>query len=271
MKRSTIAVVCLSGAFALSPVVATGASAETLPAFYQCVATKKVGKPAKYAGHYSGKHCEETTYDAEGGQKYELEPWNEADKGRNVKTFKAKAKVSYLEVRGIGPITCSKSRDTGEVTGPKTLGDIQIVLTGCVLNKVQCHNTATANEIVTKALKGEVGYFDEVFGKPVARRVGLDLTPESGSKEVVEVECERIPLWVEGSVIGEVVPPYNVFTKETTLKFEQSAGRQAIQSLEGMPNDTLLTQEPCDFWCPPIETSMSGELGNKGEELDLRA
>lgn len=215
----------------------TGAPAETLAAFYQCVATKKVGKPAKYPGHYGGKHCEESTYGAEGGQEYELEPWSEAGKGgaSKVKELKGKTRALFFEIHDVGRLWCSQGRDTDEVTGPKTLGDIQIVLTHCELDRAQCSNTGSVGEIRMNTLKGEIGYFDEVFGESVARGVGLDLTPESGSREVEGIECDSGPLWIEGSVIGEVVPPYNVFTKELKIKFQQSAARQAIQSFEGTP------------------------------------
>jgi hypothetical protein len=265
---------CLVVTCALSALVATSASAEALPEFYQCAATKKVGKPAKYVGHYSGKHCEESSYDTEGGQKYEFEPWNEAGKGgaNKVKEFKGKRGTSFFEIVGLGPIACSKSRDTGEVTGPKTLGEIQIVLTGCELNRISCKSEgALAGEIRLNPLKGEVGYFDEVFGKPETRGVGVDLMPESGSREAEGIRCSTLLLWIEGSVIGEVVPPYNVFTKEVKLRFTESAGKQAIQSFEGVPQDTLLTGVWAGWWEPPIGTGLSGEVKNKGEDLELKA
>lgn len=274
MRHLKTIALTLTAIFALSATVAAaGASAETLPEVYQCVKAKKEGKPAKYVGHYSGKKCEESTYHAEGGQKYELEPWNAAGKGGKVKQFKGKSSAAFLEVVGLGPVKCKKGSDTGEFTGPKTVGKVNVIFTGCELNTKPCHNTPTSGEIKTKTLKGEIGYFDETFGKPHAQGVGIDLTPETGIFEAEGVECSTLLLRVTGSVIGEVEPPYNVFTKEVKLKFEQAAGKQAIQSFEGLPKDTLLTEtwNGTGWNEPGAESAQSGEAVNKGEELELKA
>ncbi len=162
--------------------------------------------------------------------------------------------------------------DSGEYTGPKTLGDVTVTLTGCELNKIQYHNTATAGEIKLNALKGEIGYFDETFAKPHARGVGLDLTPETGSYLAGGIEGSTLKERWSGSVIAEVAPPYNEFRKELKLRFERSSAKQAIQSLEGMPNDTPLTETWNGFeWNPGAETAWSGEILNQGEELELKA
>lgn len=278
MRHLKIVSLCLAAAFAVAALGAATASA-SLPAVYQCVTAKKVGK--KYVGHYLDKKCSKPASPAEIEEgkknKYELEEWNEAGKGgaSKVKEFKGKSGTAFLEIKGVGPIKCKKGSDTGKFTGPKTVGDINVTFTGCELNKVKCQTTATLGEIKTKTLKGEIGYVDEVFGTPVEHTtVGIDLTPESGAYEAEDILCEASKLRVTGSVIGEVLPPYNVFTKEVKLRFQQSAGKQAIQNLEGMPKDTLLTETwsgIAEEYNPPIESAQSGEAANKGEELELAA
>jgi hypothetical protein len=272
MRHLKTIALSLTVIFALSATVAAAGASAALPEIYQCAKAKKEGKT--YLGHYSGKKCEASTYHAEGGQKYELEPWNAAGKGgaSKVKKFKGKSGAAFLEIVGLGPVKCSKGTDTGEFTGPKTAGNIEVTFTGCELNKIPCKNTATEGEIATKTLKGEIGYYDEENGKAVPRKVGLDLTPQTGLYEAEEVRCSTLLLRVTSSVIGEVVPPYNVFTKEVKLKFQQSAGKQAIQSFEGMPKDTLLTETwNGTSWNPGAESGQSGEAVGKGEELELKA
>lgn len=73
---------------------------------------------------------------------------------------------------------------------------------------------------------------------------------------------------LSGSLIGEIVPPYNVFTKEVKLRFAQSGGKQAIQTFEGLEKDTLLAEHWDGFeWVPVGEFDVSGESISKGEEL----
>lgn len=271
MRHVKTIALCLAAAFALSAMAtAASASAETLPEVYQCVKAKKEGKT--YLGHYNGKKCEESTKVEKGG-KYELEPWNAAGKGgpTKVKKFKGKSSPSFLEVHELGPVKCPKGTDEGEFTGPKTVGNIEVTFTKCELNKHPCSNTATAGEIKTNTLKGEIGYYDEEEGKSVARKVGLDLTAQSSAFEAENIQCASINLRVHGSVIGEIAPPYNVFTKEVKLKFRQSNGIQAIQSFEGLEPDFLET-ESCGVECFTTgESGQSGEATNKGEELELKA
>lgn len=276
MRHFKIGSLCLVVAFVLAALGAATASA-SLPAVYQCVKAQKVGK--KYVGHYTNKTCSTlaSSKEIEEGKtnKYELEEWNEAGKGgaSKVKAFKGKSGTAFLEIRKVGPITCKKGSDTGKFTGPKTVGEVNVTFTGCELDKASCSNTGKAGEIKTKTLKGEIGYVSEVFGKPVEQTtVGIDLTPQSGEYEAEEILCALARLRVTGSVIGEVLPPYNVFTKVVKLRFQQSAGKQAIQSLEGMPKDTLLAETwDGSEWNPGEGFAASGEIVMKGEELELKA
>lgn len=275
MRHARISGLCIVAVLAVLAVMAVNAYAEE-PAMWQCGAAAKEGK--RYLGHYTSRTCPPSSYVPTGG-KYELEEWNvgsseeKTGKRGKVKEFKGKSGTVLFDISDFGPFACKHGSDTGQFTGPKTVGDVNMTFAGCELNKIKCGNTATAGEIKTKTLKGEIGYVSEVFGKPVEHTtVGLDLMPESGAYVAEEIRCEILWLRIGGSVIGEVLPPYNVFTKELKLRFQESAGKQAIQSFEGMPKDTLLTETWGGFeWNPGVETGLSGEVVNKGEELELKA
>lgn len=279
MRHLRILGLALTAAFALAAIGTATASA-ALPEVLQCAKAKKEGKT--YLGHYSGKKCEASTYHAEGGQKYELEPWNAAGKGgqSKVKKFTGKSGIAFLEIYHVGPVTCKKGADTGEFTGPKTVGNVNVTFTGCELDKASCSSGVTAGEIKTKTLKGTIGYFDEEFKKPVAKAVGIDLSAQEAGGYLAEFSCALALFRVSDSVIGEVKAPYNVFTKEVKLHFSQADGEQGIQSFEGEAKDTLCTEtlgadewHACHTESEPHagESGQSGEAENKGEELELKA
>ncbi len=294
MRHLKIVSLCLVAAFALAAVAATTASA-TLPEVLQCAKAKKetvewkegtkTKKKAVYTGAYNNKKCSEPNstdvYRIKGAHpgpegKYELEPWNAEGKGgqSKVKEFTGKGGTSFLEIVKLGQVECTKGSDTGFFTGPKQVGDVNVIFTGCHLNEYKCKSAgAGEGEIKTYTLKGEIGFVGEKFGVPVSQTtVGVDLTPESG-EYLAEFVCQTDPFRVSGSVIGEVEAPYNVFTKEVKLKFEEAGGVQAIKSFEGMPEDTLTTEtwNGSSFNKPGSESGQSGEAVNKGEELELAA
>jgi hypothetical protein len=289
MRRFKIVGLCLVAVFALSAIASATASAE-LPEVVQCVKAAKVGK--KYTGHYNDKKC--TSKDEAGEGKYELEPWNlgskteKTGKGGKLKKFKGKSGTAFLEVVGLGPVTCSKGADEGEFTGPKTVGNINVTFTGCELNKIKCESEgAKVGEIKTTTLKGEIGYFDERFETAVTKGVAIKLSAQSGVLLAEHVSCGSILFQVKASVIGEVEPPYNTFTKEVKLKFQQSSGHQAIRRLEGEPipeeeiehvgapteTGSILCTELWggSGWNGCLQSAQSGEATNKGEELELKA
>lgn len=132
MRHLKLGSLFLAAAFAL-PALASATASATSPAFYQCVKAEKVEK--KYVGHYLDTKCSKPASEAEIEEgkknKYELEEWNEAGKGgpSKVKEFKGKGWRPFREIVGFGPIACSKWSMSGEVTGPRTLGHINVTFT----------------------------------------------------------------------------------------------------------------------------------------------
>jgi hypothetical protein len=261
---------------------AASASAETLPAVYECGHAPKEtvtvkGKPKSvYTGMYTDKKCSklapEGKYRAEGKPegKYEFQPWNlEAKKGK-AKVFKGKGAGSNLDVVGLGEVTCTSSSDEGFFSGPKTADKIKVTFKGCEVDAEKCHSKGAATgEIKTNTLDGEVGYINKA-----KKEVGVDIKAESGLYEA-EFECGTLPLdaVVKGSVVG-LVEPINKYSKEATFTFERLGTTQEPTKLEGMPTDTLIVEE-CGN-CKPIgsgekESAMQNKVTNKGEELYLLA
>lgn len=253
----------VAAALLASVVVASASAAE--PALFECAKAPKVEK--KYTGRYTDKKCSKEASEAERLEgktnKYELKEG--VGKG---KEFKGKGAGANLEVVGIGGVACTSSSDEGKFASPKTAAGITVTFKGCELSGHKCENTGKAGEIKTNPLKGVVGYINRA-----THEVGVDLSAESGTYEA-KFDCGELEMRVSGSVVGLVTSPLNVFTKVATLEFTQSAGRQHVQSLEGEPKDTLVSEIAklgTESWGGPAESGESTEVTNKGEELELKA
>jgi hypothetical protein len=109
---------------------------------------------------------------------------------------------------------CSKSTTTGEITGAGTVGKTIVKFTGCNYydngnGPCPAHSTgAKAEEIVTDALKGELG---SVATTEAPSGAGLLLEPETGHDLLVMApvessqNCEAtIETAMEGNIAGEI-------------------------------------------------------------------
>jgi hypothetical protein len=271
MKMLKVVVALAAGALTLGVATAGASAAE--PALYQCA---KVAKNAekRYTGGYNDKKCSEVNATHEG--KYELEEWSlgskelKTGKQGKVKKFKGKGKGANLEVKELGGISCTSSKDSGEFNGPKSAADVVVVFKGCELAHHQCENTSTLGEIATKPLKGEIGY---IQGGAAKHEVGVALTAETGIY-AAEFKCGELELRVRGSVIGLVTSTKNAFTTTATLLFQQSAGEQRVKKLEGGSTDVLLTEVRKiggEWPGTGAESGEETESTGKGEELELKA
>lgn len=280
MRRFWLMGVCAAMAVVVSALAAASASA-SLPALYECAKATKVGKPAKYTGHYTDKKCskEATKKEIEEGKanKYELQEWNKEAKKGKVKKFKGKGKGANLEVKGQNGVACTSSSDVGEFTGPKTGGNVVVTFKGCETAGEKCTNTATAGEVTTNKLSGEVGYLaGGGTGKPI---VGISIGAEAPGKFAAEFHCGDLNVRVHGHAIGEVSSTdVNVFTKKATLIYEQHAGEQKWPKFESGVKEVLFTEECKGELCKGSGEGESGDLSaeetkveNTGEELELKA
>lgn len=259
MRTSTIVGLALAAAMVVAAAVAAPSVLAAEPAFYACAKAPKV--QGRHTGGFDDKTCSEP--DANGEGRYEFEEG--IGKG---KPFKGKGKGADLEVKGLGGISCTSSADSGRFTGPGTAAGVEVVLKGCEFLHLRCENTATPGEVRTSPLVGEVGY---VEGGRESHEVGVALSAQAGLYDI-EFRCGEIEVRASGTVIARVTSPLNVFTKETALLFQQSAGEQRIKKLEGGPEVSLFAEVKLGGeWRDRGEAGVADEVLNKGETLELKA
>jgi hypothetical protein len=138
---------------------------------------------------------------------------------------------------GTEKIVCTKSTIAGEVTSASTLGKMVMKLTGCAFRvggeecPIKSTNTTTEGEVVTNALKGELG---TVETQEAASGVGLLLEPETG-KVISTIakpsrNCTEMPeTALEGALAGEVA---TVGKKQTTNKL--AFGTATVQKIKAI-------------------------------------
>jgi hypothetical protein len=311
MRHKKMAGLCLVAMFALaaaSAASATSASAEGLPALYECgpaattTVTYYTGKAPKLTKHEvkapTGKYTESKCKTAAGASKYkdgekyqdvegapETEGKYEIKEGLGKKaTFSGTGKGANLQINGVGGVTCKGSKDTGKFNSTKTANEVKVTFTGCELNKQKCSNTATAGEVKTSTLKGEVGYLEGEGGpEPV---MGILLSPETSAYDAIFKCGPELYLATLGSVIGEVdAAAVNHFTNTVTLTFLREGFKQHWLSFEGgLEEHALVTKisgSPKEGETPEemfngggsanLESAEGTIATNKGETLELKA
>ncbi len=233
MRRLRLCWICFAALLTMAAITATGASAE-LPEYKVCT-------PAR-GGQFSEKLCQ--TNVGAGAGKFELQDWTHAKKlafkgkgGSLVLTEYIPGENGVVGGGGlpIGGITCTASKSTGAVTGPKTT-EMTAELSGCKGGGRNC-NSATAKKgvIRTLPLVGTLGYVDAGETK-----AGVRLNP-AGGETLAEISCEGLATTLTGGVIGEYTPLETV-SKEATYTFATSpAGEQDITGFNGAIEETFLT------------------------------
>lgn len=308
MRHVRIVGLCLVAVFALSAAAAASASAEGLPALYECGKAKETtvtyytGKAPKLTKHevkvYTGKYTESKCATGAGPSKYqdgekyqdvegapEFEGKYEIIEGLGKKdTFSGSGKGANLEINGVGGVTCTASKDTGKFNSTKTANEIKVTFTGCEKITQKCSNTEKAGEIKTNTLEGEVGYLEGEGGpEPV---IGIRLSPETSIYDAIFSCGSELNLAALGSVIGEVnEAAVNHFTKEVMLSFHREGFKQVWTKFEGgLEEYGLLAKtagKPAEGETVEEEFNKSGPGGkeaseetvatNKGETLELKA
>ena len=127
--------------------------------------------------------------------------------------FTDKSGVEELRSAKHETITCTKDTSTGEITGPKTVGNVKVTYTGCTqgTSKIKCKSIPNPEkksegtegkeeEIITNTVEGELGTVSE------GTKVGEALKPVTGDVRFVTIKCGTLNVSVTGSVIGEVTP-----------------------------------------------------------------
>jgi hypothetical protein len=210
-------------------VLASTAAAEA-PEFGRCV------KVAKGTGAFKSGNCTEML----AGGNYE---WMPGPGPNNKFTLADKeAATTTFETTRDNLMHCTGLSASGEYTGPKTVGNLNVILTGCkapAAGGLTCTTKGRATgELVLNTLEGELGVIEK-GETPVQNKVGLDLFPV-GNREGVVIAFECTPAAFaeyRGSVIIKVPTKASALT--TTLKAIEKKGVQKPERFEGAPRDVL--------------------------------
>ena len=92
---------------------------------------------------------------------------------------------------------------------------------------------------MTTPLEGALGIITVSTEGPLKNQVGLDLFPVGGTGFVMVFNCGATAASVRGSVIVPVAA--NTMKLTSTLAYEQSKGKQRVESFSGEPRDILET------------------------------
>ena len=201
-------------------VLAVGYPPPAAPEFGRCV------KVTTGSGKYGASGCTST------GGKSDYE-WEQGVVKTGFATRLTSGSIT-LESVAKSTVTCSGETSGGEYTGVKTVGMVSLTLTGCTRGTEKCASAATAGEIVTRALEGELGV--EKLGATSAKnKIALDLHPKTGV--VAQFTCGATTVDVQGSVIVPIKSNKMYLTQ--ALKFKASKGKQKPESFVGGPKDVL--------------------------------
>ncbi len=142
-----------------------------------------------------------------------------------------------LKAASLGTVKCKHGADVGEITGPDTATDT-VTFSECEGFGVKCKSSGEeSGTIRTFVLDNEIGWVDKAKDE-----VGLDFKPgPENATYLAEFDCSAQKLKVRGSVIG-TVGPLDQMGIETSEVFTGEGFAQAIQSFEGLPKDTLVTE-----------------------------
>lgn len=204
MMRVRLMGVCVAIAVGASAVFATGASALEAPEIGQCL--------TQAGGKYTNDVCTKPATGKKVG-KYEWRP------GAIKNKFTGVGGAATLETVQKVKVTCKTERSAGEYTSSKTVGNIEVVFTGCEATGFKCDTAhAAEGEIVTNLLSGAVRWENATKSK-----VAIDLVPQS-TELFVEFQCGPAPAQVKGSVMTNI--PVDVVKTVFVQKFTAKNGKQ---------------------------------------------
>jgi hypothetical protein len=148
--------------------------------------------------------------------------------------FTSDSGTGQLETSTGTKIKCLTDLDKGEVTGPKTVGNVVVIFHNCSSPEgsgcsVKSEGGPNSSLIITKTLDGELG---SVKPSLAASGVGLLLLPTTGTVFVtLEGSCLPLsPSPVDGSVAGETTPINGPSALDGKIIF-QGSGAAGVQKI----------------------------------------
>src|ERR1700722_14737379 len=179
MRRTRIVGLCLVAVFALGAFVASSASA--LPEFGKCVAAPGTGK-------YTESNCVKKAKTLTSEKQFEKKTAKEIAKPG----ISGTSGTSFLAGESGVKIICSAGSNTGKMDkdgttlAAKAVESIVAKFTGCGIPAfgLQCKSGATAEEIVTKELEGNL-----VYKSKAKKEVLQELHPKTKGGAFASFEC----------------------------------------------------------------------------------
>ena len=232
MERARLVAPCIVAAFVLSGVATATAPAafrEEPPEYGQCLR-----KPFHGTGIWRNAACTIPGGPGATEHRYEWYPGfgqnGAGDLARLITRRKftskiKKATVAVLHVDHLPTVICAGETAQGEITGPKTVGNVVVRFTGCTETAGNgCQRIGQPpGTIVTDPLQGELGIIKEFAFDPLKNKAGLVLYFEG-----TEFECAGIPVVVTGAVIRPTAA--NSMRIRETEQFSSAAGEQVPKS-----------------------------------------
>ncbi len=174
-------------------------------------------------------------------------------------TERAKTPVVFETVGG-AIAECGTVSGGGEVSGPKTEGDIVLKFGECTMGANECSSSgAAAGEIVSASLEGTLGILvAPAFNRPAA--VGLALSG-AGHGTAFEFTCGTETVAITGAAIHSVKS--NELTNKESLSFAQRKGVQEFTAFEGEPTEVL---ETSISGAPAEQTGLTLRAASRYEE-----
>ncbi|MEA2199891.1 MAG: hypothetical protein QOI89_487 [Solirubrobacteraceae bacterium] len=204
--------------------VYTPAPTREPPEFGKCV------KTAYGAGSYSNSTCTV----AETAKPYE---WLAGIGPKHKFTLALTEGLVTFETTKGSKVVCTGEAGTGEYTGLKVVGGVELSLTGCERLGEKCTSSgALDGEVVTSPLEGILGV--EKLGETAAKnKLGLDLFPVGHTGPFMKFNCGATEMTVQGSVILPLITGKTALTFK--LKFTATKGKQKPEKFVTGEKDVL--------------------------------
>jgi hypothetical protein len=224
MKRMRVVGACLAAALLMGAVAAAGASAAA-PEYGRCLKQTSGG-----GKKYKDSKC--TKEELGSKAKYEWVPGAEKAK------FTSTGGIGVLSTVGNASVECKAESSDGEFVpgNNKEEAGIYVIFTGCKAEGLPCESPGHASgELETNELEGLIGWENKA-----KKKTDLELYPAKSVKSglFIEFECSGLVVKVRGEVL---VPIKNdKMTESTTLKFNDSKGKQKPEKWEESSEKAIL-------------------------------
>jgi hypothetical protein len=174
--------------------------------------------------------------------------------------FTSASGAGTLAFKGGNAITCSSDKNTGEITGTKTV-TVDITFEKCsFFGILGLHSLGDAENIVLIPATGEICYINKT-----AKTVGLVLTPTSAT----HIETGGQLALVTGSLIGELKPVNTKSLSGELVLTEKSGEQTQLKCLGGA--ETHLSGSENEGTTKDASEATTDKIGYLTKEVEVMA